>query len=88
MAITLPSVSESAQRRKKRRKIEGEYKLYQCFSLQVRTHLERAHQGLVDAHHRARVIELAAVVRCGKQRDQLPLGEELVAVFDHLRASM
>ena len=46
--------------------------------------LEAAHESVVDAHHSACVVELTAVVGCGEQRDQLPLREELVAVFNHL----
>jgi len=46
--------------------------------------LEGAHEGLVDAHEGARVVELAAVVGGGEERDQLALGEELVAVLDDL----
>ncbi|GIX60680.1 ABC1 family protein [Babesia caballi] len=46
--------------------------------------LERAHERLVDAHHRPRVVELAAVVRRAEERDQAPLGKKLVAVLHHL----
>jgi len=46
--------------------------------------LEGAHEGLVHRHHAARVIELAAVVRCREKGDQLPLGEEFVSVLHHL----
>ena len=46
--------------------------------------LEGAHQRVVDGHHRAGVVKLAAVVGGGEDRHQLPLGEELVAVLDHL----
>lgn len=46
--------------------------------------LEGAQQGLVHAHHGARIVEFAAVVGGGEQRDQLTLGEELVSVFNHL----
>ena len=45
---------------------------------------ERAHQALVDRHHRARVVKLAAVVGRAEDRDELPVGEELVAVLDDL----
>ena len=47
-------------------------------------YLERAQQALIDAHHSARVVELAAVVRRAEQRDQLPFREELVPVLDDL----
>lgn len=50
------------------------------------SYLEGAHQGFVHAHHAARVVKLAAVVRSREQRHQLPLGKELVAVFYHLGA--
>lgn len=46
--------------------------------------LEGAHQGVVNGHHRPRVVELAAVVRRGEDGHQLAAGEELVSVLDHL----
>mmetsp|Transcript_60708 Transcript_60708/g.159058 ORF Transcript_60708/g.159058 Transcript_60708/m.159058 type:complete len:203 (+) Transcript_60708:48-656(+) len=46
--------------------------------------LEATHQGLVDRHHGTCVVELAAVVRCAEDGDELSLGEELVAVLDDL----
>ena len=46
--------------------------------------LEWTHERLVDAHHGSGIVELAAVVGCGEQRYQLTLGEELIAIFDHL----
>ena len=36
---------------------------------------------VVDAHQRARVVELAAIVRRAKERDELALREELVTVL-------
>lgn len=51
-----------------------------CFS----PDLEGAHECLVHTHHGPGVVELSAVVRRGEQRDQLPLGEELVTVLHHL----
>mmetsp|Transcript_50943 Transcript_50943/g.134763 ORF Transcript_50943/g.134763 Transcript_50943/m.134763 type:complete len:310 (-) Transcript_50943:693-1622(-) len=45
---------------------------------------EGAHQALVHRHHRARVVKLAAVVGGGEDGDELPVGEELVAVLDDL----
>jgi hypothetical protein len=50
-------------------------------------HLEGAEQTLVHAHHRARIVELAAVVGCAEERNELPLGEELVAVLYDLMGS-
>ena len=47
-------------------------------------YLEGAHESLVHAHHGAGVVELPAVVGGREQCDELPLGEELVAVFYHL----
>lgn len=47
-------------------------------------YLERAEQALVDAHHSTRVVELAAVVWCGKECDKLALREELVAILNDL----
>jgi len=48
------------------------------------TYLEGAHQCLIDTHHGAGIVKLAAVVRCWEQSHQLPLRKELVAVFYHL----
>lgn len=33
------------------------------------------------------VVELAAIIGCGKEGHQLTLGEELVAVLDHLMST-
>jgi len=49
--------------------------------------LEGAHESLVDAHHGAGVVELTAVVGGREKGDQLPLGEELVAVLNDLVGS-
>jgi hypothetical protein len=51
------------------------------------TNLEGTQQALVDAHHGTSVVELATVVGGAEQSDQLPLGKELVAVFDNLMGS-
>lgn len=48
------------------------------------TNLKRAHERLVDGHHSACIIELAAVVRGRKEGNQLPLGKELITVFHDL----
>jgi len=48
--------------------------------------LERAHQRLIHAHHRARVVKLAAVVGRAEQRHKLPLREELIAVLHNLQS--
>ena len=47
-------------------------------------YLERTQQTLVHAHHRAGIVKLSAVIGCTEQRNQLPLREELVAIFDDL----
>lgn len=47
-------------------------------------HLEGAHEGLIHAHHGARVVELPAVVGRREEGHELALGEELVAVLHHL----
>ena len=47
-------------------------------------HLEGAQQRLVDAHHRTGVVELAAIVWRGEERDQMPFCEEFVSVLDDL----
>jgi hypothetical protein len=48
------------------------------------TNLERAEQTFIHAHHGAGVVELAAVVGRAEQRNELALGEELVAILDDL----
>ena len=49
------------------------------------TYLKWAHEILGHLHNRARVVELAAVVRRREYRDQLSLGKELVSIFNDLR---
>jgi hypothetical protein len=49
--------------------------------------LKRAHEGLIDTHHRSRILKLAAVVGCTENGNQLPLGKELVSFFNHLMGS-
>ena len=46
--------------------------------------LERAQQTLIHTHHSPSVVELAAVVWCREQRDELALAKELVPVLDDL----
>jgi hypothetical protein len=46
--------------------------------------LEGAHECFIDAHHCSSIIEFAAVVRCGKEGDELSAGKEFVSVFDDL----
>lgn len=47
-------------------------------------YLETAHQRFVNAHHSAGIVEFATVVWRREKRDELPLGEEFITVFDHL----
>jgi hypothetical protein len=47
-------------------------------------HLERAHERLVDAHHRSRVVELSAVVRSTENCYKLSAREELIPIFHNL----
>ena len=49
--------------------------------------LERAHEGLVDAHHGAGVIKFTAIVRSGEKCDELSIAEKLVAILDDLMSS-
>jgi hypothetical protein len=51
------------------------------------SYLERAQQTLIYTHHGTCVVKFATVVRCTKQRNQLPLGEEFVTVLHHLMRS-
>jgi hypothetical protein len=46
--------------------------------------LERAQQTFVHAHHRAGIVELATVVGCREEGDQLAFAKELVAILDDL----
>lgn len=48
------------------------------------SYLEGAHQRFVHAHHAPGIVKLAAVVGSREKSHQLPLGEELVTIFDHL----
>lgn len=50
-------------------------------------HLKRAHQILVNIHHRRRVIEFSTVVRCREHGDQLLIAKELVSVLHDLMCS-
>jgi hypothetical protein len=47
-------------------------------------YLEGAHEGVVDAHHGAGIVELSAVVGGREDRHELTASEEFVAIFDHL----
>ena len=47
-------------------------------------YLERAHQGVVDAHHRASVVKLPAIIGSAENRHELATSEELIAIFHHL----
>ncbi len=47
--------------------------------------LEAAHEGFVDAHEGAGVVELAAVVGGAEDSHELAFGEELVPVLDDLQ---
>ena len=54
------------------------------FLLDGLQHLETAHEGLVDDHHRGCVIEFTTIIRRGEDRDQLALREKFVTIFDDL----
>lgn len=56
----------------------------ECRQKPGETHLERAEQALVDAHHGASIVEFTTIVGCREQRDKLSLREELVTVLDNL----
>lgn len=47
-------------------------------------YLEGTHESVVHTHHGTGVVELAAVVGSTEQSDELPLGEEFVAVLHDL----
>lgn len=47
-------------------------------------YLEGAHECLIDAHHGAGVVKLAAIVWGGEKRHQLPLRKEFVSILHHL----
>ena len=44
----------------------------------------KSHEALVDRHDRARIVKLPAIVGSAEDGDELPVGEELVPVLDHL----
>lgn len=48
-------------------------------------YLEGTHEGLVDAHHAACVVELATVIWSREKCDQLAFGKELVSILHNLR---
>jgi hypothetical protein len=48
------------------------------------SYLERTQKTLIHTHHCACVVKLTTVVRCAEKRNQLPLREELIPVFDDL----
>lgn len=62
----------------------GEVRDLLLFLLGGLENLEGAQQALVDAHHGACVVELAAVVGRGEESHELALAEELVAILDDL----
>ena len=43
-----------------------------------KSHLERTHQRLIHTHHCSRVIELSAIIRCGKHCNQVSVCEKLI----------
>jgi hypothetical protein len=49
--------------------------------------LERAHQPLRHSHHRARIIELSAVIGGRENSHQLAVGLELIPVLHHLMSA-
>jgi len=50
----------------------------------LNTNLERAKKAFVDAHHGTSIVKLATIVGRTKERDELTLGEELVAILNDL----
>ena len=51
------------------------------------SHLKGTKQLLVYCHHAPSIIVVTAVVGGREQRDQLPLGKELIPIFYHLRVT-
>ena len=49
--------------------------------------LERTHQWLVDAHDRAWIVELSAIIWCAKNCYQLSFCKKFVTLFDDLMRS-
>ena len=49
--------------------------------------LKAAHERLIDGHHRARVVKLAAVIRRTKQGHELASLEEFIAILHDLMSS-
>lgn len=51
-------------------------------------HLEWTHECLIYTHHCTSIVKFSAVVWGWKQRHQLPLCKELIAVLNHLKTNM
>jgi len=49
--------------------------------------LERAHEGLIDAHHGTSIVEFSAIVWCREESDELPLGKEFITILHNLMGS-
>jgi len=49
--------------------------------------LEGTHQRVIDGHHRPGIIEFSAIIRRRENGNELPFGEELVAVLDDLMSA-
>ena len=47
-------------------------------------YLERTQETLINAHHRASVIKLSAIIWRTEKRYELSFGKKLVAIFDDL----
>lgn len=57
-----------------------------CHLKKPRPHLEGTHERVVHAHHRPRIVKLAAVVRGAKDGYQLPPRKKLVPLLHYLQS--
>lgn len=51
------------------------------------SYLERTQQTLIHAHHCTSIVKLSTVIGRAEERDQLPLREEFIPVFNDLMSA-
>ena len=73
--------SNLSSRRRRRPTAHHRRETTHKFPLRRFQNLERAHQVLIDSHHRPGVIKLPAIIRSRKDRHELPLPKEFSIRF-------
>lgn len=68
----------------KKRGLNGIFNLLYSYIRSYLQDLEWAHQRFINRHHGSCVVEFSAIIGRWKQRDELSLGEKLVAIFHYL----